>query len=99
MNEIWITLVPEISLCTWRYNTKKEKQHRVSTFENLLKSESLWSHPRLANLNKTRNALSTGFFFEILISIFQTINIGVNKLLLHLFLIGFCLFYSKVRKI
>ena len=73
--------------------------HQCSTLENLLKSANLWSHPRLGNLDGTRNASSPGFFFKALISIFQTINMGVgHKLLLQLFLIGFCLFCSKIGK-
>ena len=48
------------------------------------------------NLNETRNASSPGFFLKILNSIFQSINMDVNyKLLLQLFRIGFCLFWSK----
>ena len=67
--------------------------------ENLLKLASLWSHPRLGNLNETRNASSPGFFLKILNSIFQSIIMSVDhKLLLQLFLIGFWLFCSKIGK-
>ena len=72
---------------------------QFSTLENLLKSASLRFHPRLGNLNETRNASSPGLFLKILYSIFKGINMGVDhKLLLQLFLIGFCLFYSKIGK-
>ena len=63
---------------SWSYNTKQELQLRVSTFENLLKSASLSSHPRLGNFNKTRNALSPGFFLKILNSDFESINMSLD---------------------
>ena len=67
--------------------------------ENLLKSASLWSRPRLGNLNETRNASLPGFFLKILNSTFQSINMSVDhKLLLQLFLTGFWLFCSKIGK-
>ena len=66
---------------------------------NLLKSISLWSHPRLGNLNETQHVSSPGFFLKILNSIFPSINMGVDhKLPLQLFLIGFCIFCSKIGK-
>ena len=71
----------------------------VSTLENLLKSASLWSQLHLENWNETRNTSSPGFFLKILILIFQSINMDVgHKLLLQLFLIGSCLFCSKIGK-
>ena len=67
--------------------------------EILLISSSFWSHLRLGNLNETRNPLSPDFFLKILNSIFQSFNVGVgHKSLLQLFLIGFCLFRSKIGK-
>ena len=72
---------------------------RVHIFENLLKSASLLSHPRLGNLNETRNALSPGFFLKILNSLFESINMGLDhKLFLQLLVIGFCLFCSRIGK-
>ena len=86
-------------LWTWRYKTKHEERLCVSILENLLRSASLWSHPRLVNLNETWNNSSPGFFLQILNSIFAIIDMGVrHKLLLQLFLIGFCLFCSKTGK-
>ena len=64
-----------------------------------LNSANLWSHPRLGNLNETRNALSPSFFLKIPNSVFQSINMGVHhKLLLQLFLIDFFLFCCKIEK-
>ena len=58
------------------------------------------AHPSLGNLNETRNVSSPGIFVEILNSILQSNNMGVDhKFLLQLFLIGFCLFCSKAGKI
>ena len=68
-------------------------------FENLLKLASLWSHPGHGNLNETWNASSPGFFLKILNSVFENINMGLDhKLFLELFLIGFCLFCSRIGK-
>ena len=51
------------------------------------------------NLNETQNTSSPGFFLTNLISIFQSINMGVDhKSPLQLFLVGFCLFCSKIGK-
>ena len=51
------------------------------------------------NLNETRKALPPGFFLKFLNSIFRSINMGVyHRLLLQLFLTGFCLFCSKIGK-
>ena len=61
--------------------------------ENLLKMAILWSHALLGNLNDIRNAS------EILDEVFQNVNVGADhKLFLQLFLIGFCLFCSKMGK-
>ena len=71
----------------------------VSIFENLLKSASLWSHLDFGNLDETQNASSSGFFFKILHFVFESINMGLdNKLFLQLFVIGFCLFCSRIGK-
>ena len=75
--------------------------NKYQTIENLLKSVSLLSASRQVslhrkNLNETKNALSPGLL-KILNSIFQSINMDVDhKLLLHLFLIGFWLFFGKI---
>ena len=67
--------------------------------KNLLKPESLSSHPRLGNLNETRNASSPGFFLKMLESIFRSIYQSVShKLFLQILTIGFCLFCSKIEK-
>ena len=59
----------------------------------------LWSHPRLGNLNETRNFSPPGFFLKILNSVFESINMGLDhKLFLQLFVIGFCLFCSRIGK-
>ena len=56
-------------------------------------SASLSSHPRLGNLNETRNASSPGFFLKILNSVFESINMGLDhELFPQLFVIDFCLF-------
>ena len=65
-------------LISWSYNTKQEQQPRVFIFENLLKSASLWSHPRLGNLNETQIFSSPGFFLKILNSVFESINMGLD---------------------
>ena len=45
------------------------------------------------------SGISPGFFPQILNSVFESINMGVeHKLFLQLFLIGFCLFCSRIRK-
>ena len=68
-------------------------------FENLLKSASLSSHPRLGNLNKTWYASLPGFFPKILISVFQSIYMGLgNKLFLQLFLIVYFAVESEKYK-
>ena len=42
---------------------------------------------------------SPGFFLKILNSVFESINMGLDhKLFLQLFVIGFCLFYSRIGK-
>ena len=52
------------------------------------------------NLNETRNTSSPGFFLNILNSVFESINMGLDhKLFLQLFVIGFCLFCSRIGKI
>ena len=45
--------------------------------ENMLKSASLWSHPRLGKLNETLNASSPGFFLKILNTVFEIISISI----------------------
>ena len=66
-------------------------------FENLLKSVTFWSHPRLGYLNETQSASSPGFFLKILNSVF--INMGLDHILfLQLFVIGFCSFGSRIGK-
>ena len=67
--------------------------------ESVLKSAGLSYHPRLENLIETRSALLPGYFLKILNSLFQSIITGMDrKLLLQLFLIGFCLLCSKIGK-
>ena len=71
----------------------------VFLLQNLLKSASVWSRPGPMNLSETWNASSPGFFPNILNLIFQSISMDVDyKLLLQLFLIGFCLFCSNIGK-
>ena len=86
--------------CSYKlwFNSLKEFKFELK-FKFELNLASLWSHLRLGNLNETQNTLSLGFFLKLLMSIFQSINMGVDhKLLLQLHLIGFCLFYSKIGK-
>ena len=67
--------------------------------ENLLKLASLRSHLHQGNLNETRNDSLPVFFLKFLNSIFQSVNMGVEQmLLLQLFLIGFSLSGSKIGK-
>ena len=71
----------------------------VSIFEYILRLASLWSHPRLGNLNETQNASSPGFCLKIFNSVFESINMGLyHKLFLQLFVIGFSLFCSETGK-
>ena len=50
-------------------------------------------------LNKTWKASSPGFFLKIFNSFFESINIGLDhKLFFQLFVIGFCLFCSRIGK-
>ena len=66
--------------------------------ENLLKLASLRSHLLQRNLNETQND-SLPVFLKFLNSIFQSVNMGVEQmLLLQLFLIGFSLSGSKIGK-
>ena len=67
--------------------------------ENILILASLWSHRHLGNYKKTQNVSLPAFVLKILNSIFQSINMGVDrKLRLQLFLIGFCLLCCKSGK-
>ena len=71
----------------------------LKIIKDLLKSASLWSHPRLRNLNETRNASSPGFFLKNLTSVFESINMGLDhKSFLQIFVIGFCFFCSRIEK-
>ena len=93
-----------VSLCRSQHGviilSRNNNSVFVSIFENILKSASLWSHPRLGNFNETRNALSPDFFLKILNSVFESINMSlVHKLFLQLFVIAFCLFCSRIGKI
>ena len=55
--------------------------------------------PRLGNLNETRNTSSPGLFLRISNSVFESINMYLDhKLFLQLFVIGCCLFCSRIGK-
>ena len=48
---------------------------------------------------KPETLLSPGFFLKILNFVFESINMGLDhKLFLQLFVIGFCLFCSRIGK-
>ena len=91
LSYFWVILNHGVRILNRRYKLC------VSIVKTLLKSGSLWSHPRLGNLNETRNASSPGFFLKILNSVFKSINMGLDhKFLLQLFVIGFCLFFRRM---
>ena len=54
----------------------------------------------IGNLNEARKVSSPGFSLKMLDLVFQSIYLSVNhtQFLLQLFLIGFCLFCSKIGK-